>query len=160
MGSGEAELAKPSLFQAAMPACSYPGYYRFTSYSHDFRYLPFRWITFGDYPASGTVFAMMVKKHLIGVLGSFRDSGKLIIGTGNGFQILVKIGILPGIGGKFEQEVSLVNNESGKFINRWVRLRVNPRSSCVWTEGLSEIELPVRHGEGRFITAQKILQKL
>ena len=74
-----------------------------------------------------------------------------MIGICNGFQVLVKMGILPNQTGSGSQEVSLIHNQSGKFEDRWVRVRFEQGSRCVWTRGLPDMDLPVRHGEGRFI---------
>ena len=79
------------------------------------------------------------------------DDGKLIIGICNGFQVLVKMGILPGLNGRFEQEVTLTHNDSGRFENRWVHLLKDAGTSCVWMKGVDALELPIRHGEGKFI---------
>jgi phosphoribosylformylglycinamidine synthase len=90
-------------------------------------------------------------------LRGFIGDGRLVLGICNGFQVLVKLGLLPGDaepargsaaqGGA--QTVSLTSNARGRFEDRWVRLRVDPASPCVFTRGLESIELPVRHGEGR-----------
>jgi phosphoribosylformylglycinamidine (FGAM) synthase-like amidotransferase family enzyme len=109
--------------------------------------------SFGDHLGSGKVFAHMFRKTLKDKLTRFVESGKLIIGICNGFQVLVKMGVLPNLGGGWEQEVSLIHNDSGVFEDSWVRVRFNQESPCIWTEGLSEIDLPIRHGEGRFVTA-------
>jgi phosphoribosylformylglycinamidine synthase I len=109
--------------------------------------------SYGDHLGSGKVFGTLFKKHLKTHLENFIAEGKLVIGICNGFQVLVKMGILPNLEGGWKQEVSLIHNDSGKFEDRWVVLRVNPHSPCVWTKELTELEFPVRHGEGKFITA-------
>ena len=82
----------------------------------------------------------------------FIRQGKLILGVCNGFQLLVKLGMLPAIGGRYdEQQVTLTVNDSGRFEDRWVYLRGNAASPCIFTQGLSGIYLPVRHGEGKLI---------
>ena len=86
----------------------------------------------------------------------FVRQGKLILGVCNGFQLMVKLGILPGLGGEyFRQTVTLSFNDSGRFEDRWVHLRINDRSPCVYTRGLRGVYLPVRHGEGKFIAGTK-----
>jgi phosphoribosylformylglycinamidine synthase subunit PurQ / glutaminase len=107
--------------------------------------------SFGDHIGSGKVFGNLFKQRLKGSLDAFIAEGKLVIGVCNGFQVLVKMGILPNLKGGWDQEVSLIHNESGKFEDRWVRLEYNSLSPCVWTKGLPPIDVPVRHGEGKFI---------
>jgi phosphoribosylformylglycinamidine synthase len=83
----------------------------------------------------------------------FIGAGKLILGVCNGFQLLVKLGMLPGIAGEYhDQTTTLTFNDSGRFEDRWVYLRVNGASPCVFTRGLAGVYLPVRHGEGKFLT--------
>jgi len=115
--------------------------------------------SFGDHLGSGKVFAGLFKKKLKKALDRFIASGKLVIGICNGFQVLVKMGILPNLGGDWTQEVSLIHNDSGKFEDRWVTLGINPDSPCIWTKGLSKIEVPVRHGEGKFVIAEEGIEK-
>jgi phosphoribosylformylglycinamidine synthase len=82
---------------------------------------------------------------------SFIKQGKLILGICNGFQLMVKAGFLPNIYGDFKQNVTLTHNDSGRFEDRWVWLKSDPLSPCIFTKGISTIYLPVRHGEGKFI---------
>ncbi|MFP3982385.1 MAG: phosphoribosylformylglycinamidine synthase subunit PurQ [Desulfurivibrionaceae bacterium] len=83
----------------------------------------------------------------------FIEAGKLILGVCNGFQLLVKMGLLPGFDHRYDQRlVSLTHNESGRFEDRWATLRVEENSPCVFTRGLSDLYYPVRHGEGRLVT--------
>lgn len=89
-------------------------------------------------------------------LRQFLDEGKLILGICNGFQLLVKLGILPALDGRyFERQVSLGHNDSARYEDRWVRLRVNAASPCVFTRGLEYLDIPVRHGEGKLIPADE-----
>jgi phosphoribosylformylglycinamidine synthase len=82
----------------------------------------------------------------------FIGTGKLILGVCNGFQLLVKLGMLPGFDGRYDrQSVTLTFNDSGRFEDRWVHLRVAPASPCIFTRGLAGLYLPVRHGEGKFV---------
>lgn len=89
---------------------------------------------------------------LLDHLQKFLDDGKLILGICNGFQLLVKLGVLPALDGRrFERQVSLGHNDSARFEDRWVRLLPNPDSPCVFTKGLPTLAMPVRHGEGKLI---------
>jgi phosphoribosylformylglycinamidine synthase I len=90
----------------------------------------------------------------------FMDAGKLILGVCNGFQLMVKLGLIPNRQGhEGEQEVTLTFNDSGKFEDRWVYLKVNQDSPCVFTKGMKEGYLPVRHGEGKFIPKNREVQR-
>ena len=82
---------------------------------------------------------------------SFIKNGKLMLGICNGFQLMVKLGLLPSLSGVMSQQVTLTNNDSGRFEDRWVWLKANPASPCVFTKGIDVIYLPVRHGEGKFV---------
>ena len=107
---------------------------------------------FGDHLGAGTVFATRVKYRMGEDLARFVEEGKLVVGICNGFQTLVKLGLLPGFGGSlFDRSVTLSWNDTGVFRDAWVRVRANPRSPCVFTRGLDLLDLPVRHGEGKFV---------
>lgn len=96
------------------------------------------------------------EERFVDELYRFAASGKLIIGICNGFQLLVKTGLLPGIDGDYgKQRVSLTFNDSGRFEDRWVFLKVNPFSSCIFTRDIDKIYLPVRHGEGKLVTGDE-----
>ena len=117
--------------------------------------------SFGDDIASGKVLANMIKYNLGREIREFIDAGKLIIGICNGFQAMVKMGLLPAFGGDMAQEVTLTFNDSGRFEDRWVHLCANKRSGCVFTKGIESIYLPVRHGEGKFVTKDpQVLSRL
>ena len=110
--------------------------------------------TYGDDVASGKVLANELKSSLNRQLSKFVSSGRLIIGICNGFQVLVKMGLLPNIKKsdprKIEATLSL--NDSGRFEDRWVYLKKTDSARCVWTDKLPEvIYIPVAHGEGKFI---------
>ena len=107
--------------------------------------------SFGDHLGSGKALAAIIRAHLLPALTQLVENGGLIIGICNGFQVLVKSGLLPNTAGDARQEVTLVHNNSGRFINRWVRCAVNPAASGAWLADLDTIDLPVRHGEGRFL---------
>jgi phosphoribosylformylglycinamidine synthase I len=92
----------------------------------------------------------------------FIAAGKLILGVCNGFQLLVKLGMLPGFDGITDrQTATLTFNDSGRFEDRWVHLRADAASPCVFTKGLKGLTLPVRHGEGKFVPLdEEILGRL
>ncbi|MBC7961956.1 MAG: phosphoribosylformylglycinamidine synthase subunit PurQ [Steroidobacteraceae bacterium] len=83
----------------------------------------------------------------------FISSGKLILGVCNGFQLMVKMGMLPAFDGDYlNQSVTLTHNDCGRFQDRWTYLKVDPDSPSVFTKGIAKgIYLPMRHGEGKFL---------
>jgi phosphoribosylformylglycinamidine synthase I len=120
----------------------------------------------GDDIAAGKILANQLEHHLRDALREFVESGRPIIGICNGFQVLVKTELLPGpLAGATGQTCTLTNNVSGRFVDRWIKLL--PRQSrCIWTKDLAaaagtsgRIELPVAHGEGRFIPANEAVRK-
>ncbi len=118
--------------------------------------------SYGDDIASGKILANELKFRLDEGLRKFIDDGKLIIGICNGFQILVKAGLLPDLAGDYQTiEATLTLNDSNKFEDRWVYLK-NSRAKCVWTNAIDKImQLPVAHGEGKFIPKNKaVLEQL
>jgi len=123
--------------------------------------------TYGDDIESGRILANELVIRLGNDLREFIAAGKLIIGICNGFQVLVKAGILPGQLADQEskargsaQKSTLTSNDSGKFEARWVHLKVAGKS--VWTEGLNDlVYYPVAHAEGKFIPQDaQVLKKL
>lgn len=121
--------------------------------------------SYGDDIAAGKILANEFRLKLGADLRKFIDDGKLIIGICNGFQILVKAGILPGAlddskGGSngFVQTATLMTNDCAKFEDRWIYLK--PAGKSIWTEGISWIvTLPVAHGEGKFVPQDTALLK-
>ena len=101
-------------------------------------------------------------EHLADQIQRFIADGKLIMGVCNGFQLMVKMGLLPALGGTFgHQSTTLTFNDGGRFEDRWVYLKADPASPCVYTRGLQGIYLPVRHGEGKFVVeSEEVLQAI
>jgi len=118
--------------------------------------------SFGDHIASGRVLANRLEHRLNEPLQRFIAHGKLIIGICNGFQTMVKLGILPGLDGDYRSQlVTLTWNDTGVFRDAWVHLVVERDCTCVFTRGLERLDLPIRHGEGKFVTLdQKVLERL
>ncbi len=108
--------------------------------------------SFGDHIASGRVLANRLKRRLAEPIQQFVADGKLVVGICNGFQVLVKLGVLPGLDGDYRrQSVTLTWNDTGVFRDAWVHLAIEPDSPCIFTRGLDPLYLPVRHGEGKFL---------
>lgn len=104
--------------------------------------------TYGDDVAAGRILANQIRLHLFEAIQKFKESGKLILGICNGFQVLLKSGsLLPESNGA---SVTLTWNDSGKFEDRWVRLAVDG-DKCVFLKGVESLYLPVAHAEGKFV---------
>jgi phosphoribosylformylglycinamidine synthase I len=121
--------------------------------------------SWGDDHGAGVIQAVRLKTKIGEKLLEFIANGNLIIGICNGFQTLVNIGLLPGFNNKeskstFSREVALTYNDCGNFRDDWVVLQTNPQSTCVFTKGLDVIELPVRHGEGKFYSDEQTIKRL
>jgi len=110
--------------------------------------------SYGDDIAAGKILANELKYRLREPVEQFVAEGKLIIGICNGFQVMVKAGLLPGFDGISDvQEATLYTNDSGKFECRWVYLKHVDNGKCVFTREIKQIiYLPVAHGEGKFTT--------
>jgi phosphoribosylformylglycinamidine synthase len=106
--------------------------------------------SYGDDLGAGRILATRLGTVLVDALGRFRDRGGLVLGVCNGFQVLVKAGLLPG--GPSAAPATLTHNDSGRFEARWVRLVAAP-GPCPFLDDDGPIELPVAHGEGKFVTA-------
>lgn len=117
--------------------------------------------SFGDHISSGKIYANKIKIFLNEKLNQFIEQEKPIIGICNGFQMLVKGGWLPDIQEKLTQEVTLTTNSKGLFENRWVNLNANRDNCSFWLKGINQLDLPIRHGEGKFVVEDsKILDQL
>ena len=107
--------------------------------------------SYGDDIASGRIFAVELRVRLGDMLEKFRDRGGLILGICNGFQVLLQTGLLLPPGPDGGPQATLAANTSGRFVDRWVQLRVAD-GRCAFLRGIERLELPVAHGEGRFTT--------
>jgi phosphoribosylformylglycinamidine synthase I len=116
--------------------------------------------TYGDDISAGKILANEMGLKLGEDVRRFVASGGLILGICNGFQVMVKAGILLESPGEGPPLLSLAGNDSGKFECRWVHLRVNEESPCVFTRGLSMMYLPVAHGEGKLVAEPQVLERL
>jgi phosphoribosylformylglycinamidine synthase len=128
----------------------------------DFQFLVFDGgFSWGDDHGAGVLLATRLRYRLQEDLEAFVASGKLIIGICNGFQAMVNMGLLPGCEGRYDRrEVALLTNDCGNFRDDWVWLENNPASPCIFTRGLERLELPIRHGEGKFYAPESVLKRL
>jgi phosphoribosylformylglycinamidine synthase len=117
--------------------------------------------SWGDDHGAGVIQAVKLKNHIGADLLTFVDAGKLIIGICNGFQALVNLGLLPGLGNDYTRRcVAITYNDCGNFRDQWVHLTANPDSPCVFTKGMDRADFPVRHGEGKFIADPDVAASL
>ena len=115
--------------------------------------------SYGDDISGGKIQAVELMHRLGDEVRTFVAADKLVIGICNGFQVLVKTGLLPG-GKSKKQTVTLAANDSNRFEDRWVTLRVETSRSVFISPGQT-ITLPVAHGEGKFIPeSDKVLKAL
>ncbi len=117
--------------------------------------------SWADDHGAGVIMGLKLKEHLGDEIYQFIKSGGLAMGICNGFQGFVNMGLLPGLDGTYQtREVALIGNDCGNFIDAWVGLKVNPKSPCVFTKGIDFLELPIRHGEGKFYAEEHTLGKI
>lgn len=110
--------------------------------------------SFGDDLGAGKLWSIALREGLGDKLHAFVDSGKPVLGICNGFQALVKAGLLPGDkADDAVQRVTLHRNDSAKFECRWVNLRADSNSPCVFTREMGDVLIycPVAHGEGKVV---------
>lgn len=118
--------------------------------------------SYGDHLGAGKLLAIDLVHRLSEQIQAFVADKRPVIGICNGFQVLVKAGILPGmmithtpkqLPLSSGQSITLTDNQSERFECRWVTLTADPQSVCVFTRTLTQpIEVPVAHGEGRFVS--------
>lgn len=118
--------------------------------------------SFGDHIASGRVLGVKVKQELGPRLTEFVRSGRLVLGICNGFQVLVKTGLLPGDDEQVfaPQKVTLAHNDSARYEDRWVTLKANPKSRSPFLRDVGTISCAVRHGEGKFLALDNEMARM
>lgn len=106
---------------------------------------------YGDDLGAGTILAKKIQLHLGTQLTQFIAEGRPVLGICNGFQVLVRLGLLPGNVQDSSLQATLTENESAQFECRWTALTTQ-KSACLFTQGIERaIEIPVAHGEGQFV---------
>jgi len=116
--------------------------------------------SFADEIRSGKVLALKLKEKLFSQLNAFIEDGRFLLGICNGFQVLTMLGLLPDYSLFGAHSAALVANQSGKFIDRWVDLIVNEKTSSPLLTGLKTLSLPIRHGEGRIVVKREIADSI
>ena len=115
--------------------------------------------SYGDDTGSGNAYANKVRNHLWLEILRCVKRDTLVIGICNGCQILVSLGLVPALNGKFgKREVALLHNSSTKYVARWTDMK--RESNTPWLAGISHISLPIAHGEGRLYASDEILNVL
>jgi phosphoribosylformylglycinamidine synthase len=115
--------------------------------------------SYGDDIAAGRIFASQIQLRLNDAVCEFRERGRLVLGICNGFQVLLKTGVLLPADERGPL-ATLCWNDSGKFEDRWVNLRCE-ESKCVFFAGIKKLYLPVAHAEGKFVVRDdETLQRL
>ena len=115
--------------------------------------------TYGDDISAGKILANEVRLKLGEDIQRFVEGGGLVLGICNGFQVLVKAGILPKPDDA-GQKLTLSGNDSSRFECRWVYLNVDKQSPCVFTRGIESLYLPIAHGEGKVMAEAEVLKGL
>ncbi len=118
--------------------------------------------SFGDHIASGKVLGLKIKKELGEQITEYVRSGRLMMGICNGFQVMVKMGLLPGNRDTVfsEQRVTLTHNDSARYEDRWVRLKANSMNKSPFLRGIDVLPVSVRHGEGKFMALSDELSRI
>ena len=115
--------------------------------------------SFGDDTGSGNAYANRMRNHLWDEIVKFIRKDTLVIGICNGFQILVNLGLIPALDGKYgSREVALTFNKIPRYMNRWVDVNVVGKSP--WLDGITHLSMPIAHGEGRFFAETDTMNKL
>ncbi len=105
--------------------------------------------TYGDALGAGVRLALDLRVYFEDALRDFVESGRPVLGICNGFQTLVKAGLLPETPAAEPRRVTLTENAGGHFECRWVTLQPVPGRRASWLDALeSLIFCPIAHGEG------------
>lgn len=118
--------------------------------------------SYGDDISAGKILATQMIHHLSDALNRFVESGKLVLGICNGFQVLVKAGLLPGPLGNGtdagRQAVTLTQNDSARFEDRWIRLRSAVKPGP-FLPADRILEMPIAHAEGKLVARDESVRK-
>jgi len=116
--------------------------------------------SYGDDVGAGKILGNQIRLHFYDAIQRFRDDGKLILGVCNGFQVLIKSGVLLPFASAADAPATLTWNDSGRFEDRWVHLETDGQKS-VFFSGIETMFLPVAHAEGKFVPRNEtVLEEL
>ncbi len=123
--------------------------------------------SFGDDLSSGKVMANKIRYKrlpnghtLLEEIKTFINNGNYVMGICNGFQMLVRLGLLPNTNLYYEQQATLAHNDSAKYEDRWVYCKVNTMSETPFLKDIDIIALPVRHGEGKLVFGNETMRQI
>lgn len=117
--------------------------------------------SYGDDTFSGNAFANKIKNNLWEDLIRFIEAKKLILGVCNGFQVMTNLGLfsLPSTG--YGKRINaMISNKSNRYECRWVNIKNNPQTGCIFTKGIDQTFIPIAHGEGQFYCNEETLKEL
>lgn len=123
--------------------------------------------SYGDDIGAGVIFSRQLRGQLNDAMREFLQADKLVLGICNGFQVILKAGLLMRRGvdaqddqSPFEDQITLTWNNSGRYTDRWVRLKTTS-SNSVFLKDMDEFEVPIAHAEGRIaVSDDSVLQEL
>lgn len=114
--------------------------------------------SYGDDTGSGMAWANRIRNNLWEEVLRFVEEDHLVLGVCNGFQVMVNLGLLPGLNGDYEPQVALTHNDSARYNDRWVDLEFLGNSP--WVKDIKQMSMPIAHGEGRFYTDVETLRRV
>jgi phosphoribosylformylglycinamidine synthase I len=117
--------------------------------------------SYGDDTGSGNAFAQKMKLALWEPLRRFVERDTLTIGICNGCQIITNLGLIPAKTGAYgERVLAVTHNLTARYGCRWIDLRAAPLNKSPWLNGITQMHVPVAHGEGRFVMDKAVLSAL
>lgn len=116
--------------------------------------------SYGDDTGSGKALANRIRNNLADPFRKFISRDVLVLGICNGFQVMASLGLVPGYSEFGTADIALERNSTDRYQCRWVTLKVNDKSPCVFTKGVSTIRVPVAHGEGNFYAPADLLSRI
>ena len=114
--------------------------------------------SYGDDTGSGMAWANRIRNNLGEEIQRFTEQDHLVLGICNGFQVMVNLGLLPSLNGYHNQQAALTHNDSARYIDTWIDLKVDGYTP--WLKDISELSLPIAHTEGKFYADNKTLMRL
>lgn len=115
---------------------------------------------YGDDVVSGKILAVELASFLKDQISQFVQKKGLVIGICNGFQVLIRMGLLP-FNHLGKMDATLAQNASGHFECRFVKIKIEDSCAAFLKPYVGQIiDIAVNHGEGRFYALPKELTKI